>query len=72
MPPVASPDIDISSAEEIINRWLSDASLDGSDSPAGPLFTGGRYVVQEITATAVAISTYCSACTGSGPWTHCC
>ncbi|NIL43680.1 hypothetical protein HCB17_23035 [Salinispora arenicola] len=72
MPPVASPDIDISSAEEIINRWLSDTSLDGSDSPAGPLFTGGRYVVQEITATAVANWTYCSACTGSGPGTHCC
>ncbi|WP_012182594.1 DUF6229 family protein [Salinispora arenicola] len=66
MPPVASPDIDISSAEEIINRWLSDTSLDGSDSPAGPLFTGGRYVVQEITATFGGTGTArCSSCTGS-------
>ncbi|WP_027660415.1 DUF6229 family protein [Salinispora fenicalii] len=65
MPPVASPEIDISSAEEIISRWLSDTSLEGSDSPAGPLFTGGKYVVQEITSTWGGCSTVCSSCTGS-------
>ncbi len=65
MPIATLSEVDLSSAEEIINRWLSDVSLDGSDSPAGPLFTGGRYVVQEITATGGGCGTRCSSCTGS-------
>lgn len=64
-------DIEMSSAEEIINRWLSDVSLDGSDSPAGPLFTGGKYVVYEITATGTGCGTNCSSCTGSRPVVCC-
>lgn len=71
MPTATLIDIDLSSADEIIARWLSDVSLDGSDSPAGPLFTGGKYVVQEITATGGGCGTRCSSCTGSGA-VHCC
>lgn len=67
MPTATLPEIEMSSAEEIINRWLSDLSLDGSDSPAGPLFTGGKYVEQEITATVGHCGTRCSSCTGSAP-----
>lgn len=71
MPTATLLDIDLSSADEIIARWLSDVSLDGSDSPAGPLFTGGKYVVQEITATGGGCGTRCSSCTGSGT-VQCC
>lgn len=71
MPTATLPDIEMSSAEELINRWLSDVSLDGSDNPAGPLFTGGKYVVQEITATGGGCGTQCSSCTGSRPVACC-
>jgi hypothetical protein len=71
MPTATLTEVDMSSAEELIERWLTDTSLDGSDSPAGPLFTGGRYVVQEITATVGGCGTRCSSCTGSRPIACC-
>ncbi|BCJ70107.1 DUF6229 family protein [Polymorphospora rubra] len=41
--------------DEIIKSWLTGTELvDGWDSPAGPLFLGGRYVESDITATTTA------------------
>lgn len=71
MPTATLLDLDASAAEELIDRWLSDVSLDGWDSPAGPLFTGGEYVLQEITATGGGCGTRCSSCSGSGQ-VQCC
>lgn len=57
-------------AEEILTRWLTD---DLADSPAGPLYLGGEFAVQEITMTGSpgTILTNCSFCTGSND-TFCC
>jgi hypothetical protein len=57
-------------AEEIVTGWLTDTPMDGWDSPAGPLYLGGEFAVQEITLTGNT-GTNCSICTGSQP-VQCC
>lgn len=59
--------------EEIVTGWLTDTPMDGWDSPAGPLYLGGEFAVQEITMTGNpgTILTNCSFCTGSNN-TFCC
>lgn len=51
-------------ADEIVTSWLTDPT---PDSPAGPLYLGGDYAVQEITMTGDpgTVLSNCSFCTGS-------
>ncbi|SCL14783.1 hypothetical protein GA0070616_0538 [Micromonospora nigra] len=63
--------VDPVQAEEIITRWLTDTSVDGWENPAGDLFTGGEYALQEITMTISPPSSNCSSCTGSRPIACC-
>ena len=71
MPIVTLDDVDQNLAEEIVNRWLTGAPVEGWTNPAGDLFTSGEYAVQEITMTLAGPGTYCSGCSGSQD-VHCC
>lgn len=59
---LSSPDL----LDEIMAGWLTDHEADEPDNPAGPLYLGGEYAVQEITMTGNGtVLTNCSLCTGS-------
>lgn len=57
-------------ADEVLTSWLTDLPGDGSEHPAGPLYLGGKFAIQEITMTGGPGSN-CSICSGSRP-VHCC
>ncbi|MEV7230810.1 MULTISPECIES: DUF6229 family protein [Polymorphospora] len=67
MPTTTLPDLDRLPTPDHITRWLTDTPVDGWENPAGPLFTGGDYALQEITMTQRCLATRCSSCTGSRP-----
>ncbi|BCJ69631.1 DUF6229 family protein [Polymorphospora rubra] len=71
MPTTTLPDLDRVPTQDLITRWLTDTPVDGWESPAGPLFTGGDYALQEITMTLGCPGSNCSSCTGSRP-IQCC
>jgi uncharacterized protein DUF6229 len=61
--------IELIRAEEIIAAWRSGAT---DDSPAGPLFTGGKHTEADITMTGPGQSGRCgTACSGSSIY-QCC
>jgi hypothetical protein len=50
-------------ADQIVLEWLSS---DEPDSPAGPLFTGGKYAEADIVGAAIVETRgTCSSCTAS-------
>jgi hypothetical protein len=57
--------------DDILAGWLQSPETAGWDSPAGPLFLGGRFAESDIvmdTSSAAAVSagnTGCAQCTGS-------
>jgi hypothetical protein len=59
--------------EELIEQWRDGIDLD--DSPAGPLYVGGRWAESDL-ATEWRMTwpptTRCSSCTASGGTTQCC
>lgn len=55
-------------AEQVVQRWRTDAS---SDNPAGPLFTSGVFTVADLIDPDIIQDTHpCSSCTAST--THYC
>jgi hypothetical protein len=59
----------LESAEKIVMEWL--CSVDG-DSPAGPLFTGGKFAEADIIgASWIETRGTCSSCTASRG-SYCC
>ena len=58
----------INHAAELVARWRSDSSI---DSPAGPLFSAGRFAMADIVCETGPSTVRPSACTGSMT-VHCC
>ena len=58
------PATNLTSAEEIVAGWRTGRTVDGWDSPAGPLFSSGAYAEEDITFTEAGC-TATSGCTQS-------
>ena len=59
---MAKPEV-LDRADQIVYEWLSSAD---ADSPAGPLFTGGKYAEADIVGAVVILTRgTCSSCTAS-------